>query len=165
MNSELILAFTSNTMLLMSLAVIYSIFPNQTKLKEIYIKILMGLLVAIIGVSIMYSRFDLMDGIYFDARAVAISVSGMFLGFIPTLIGGIVMILYRIYLGGPGVITGVLWIIIAGALGLLWRKFRLKNTRFDKYKITWIELYLIGFFIQIVMIVLQIGRASCRERV
>lgn len=154
MNSEIILAFTSNLMLLMSLAVIYSIFPNETKLKDIHIKLLMGVLVSVIGVSIMYSRFELMDGIYFDARAVAISVTGMFLGFIPTLIGGIVMISYRIYLGGAGALTGVLWIVFAGILGLLWRRFRLKNPKFDKYKVTWIELYLIGFFIQIFMILL-----------
>ena len=118
MNSEIILAFTSNLMLLMSLAVIYSIFPHETKLKEIYVKILMGVLVSFIGVSIMYSRFELMDGIYFDARAVAISVSGMFLGFIPTLIGGIVMISYRIYLGGAGTLTGALWVVFAGTISV-----------------------------------------------
>jgi len=154
MNSEIILAFTSNLMLLMSLAVIYSIFPHETKLKEIYVKILMGVLVSFIGVSIMYSRFELMDGIYFDARAVAISVSGMFLGFIPTLIGGIVMISYRIYLGGVGTLTGALWVVFAGTIGLLWRRFRLKNPKFDKHKVTWVELYLVGFFIQIFMILL-----------
>jgi diguanylate cyclase (GGDEF)-like protein/PAS domain S-box-containing protein len=157
MNGDLILSFTANIMLLMSLAVIYSIFPYETKIKDIYIKILMGLLVAVIGVSIMYNNFEIMDGLHFDARAVAISVSAMFLGVIPTLIGGFIMILYRIYLGGYGVITGVLWVIVAGALGLGWRFFRLKNPRFDKYKITWIELYLVGFFIQLVMITLLLS--------
>lgn len=154
MNTEIILSFISNIMLLLSLAVVYSIFPYESRLKVIYKKILMGIVVAIIGISIMYTRFELMDGVYFDARAVAISVTAMFLGLIPTLIGGIGMIGYRLYLGGAGALTGVLWIVIAGTLGLIWREYRLKNPKFDKYKITWIELYLVGFIIQVVMIVL-----------
>jgi len=154
MNGDLLLAFTSNIILLMGLAVVYSIFPYNTKLKDIYIKLLMGLLVAFVGVSIMYSNFELIDGVHFDARAVVISVTGMFLGLIPTLIGGIVMILYRFLLGGDGTLAGVLWIIVAGTLGLLWRTLRLKNPKFDKYKITWIELYVVGFIIQVFMITL-----------
>ncbi len=152
MNSEIILSFTANIMLLMSLAVVYSIFPYESRLKDIYKKILMGFVVAIIGVSIMYTRFELMDGIYFDARAVAISVTAMFLGLIPTIIGGIAMIVYRLYLGGTGALTGILWVIVAGGLGLIWRGFRLKNPKFNNYSITWIELYLVGFIIQVIMI-------------
>lgn len=157
MNSELILSFTSNIMLLMSLAVIYSIFPHESKIKNIIIKILMGLLVSVIGVSIMYTNFELIDGIFFDARAVTMSVTAMFLGLIPTIIGGIAMISYRLYLGGSGAFTGVLWIIVAGSIGLTWRFFRLKNPKLDMYKITWIELYLIGFTIQIIMVILLLS--------
>jgi diguanylate cyclase (GGDEF)-like protein/PAS domain S-box-containing protein len=154
MNTEIILSFTANIMLLMSLAVVYSIFPYESRLKDVYKKILMGIVVAIIGVSIMYTRFELMDGIYFDARAVAISVTAMFLGLIPTIIGGAAMIAYRLYLGGSGALTGILWIIVAGILGLIWRGFRLKNPKFSKFNITWIELYLVGFIIQVIMIAL-----------
>lgn len=154
MNSDIILSFTSNIMLLMSLAVIYSIFPYESRLRNIYKKIIMGIFVSIIGISIMYTPFELMEGIFFDARAVAISVTAMFLGVIPTLIGGLAMITYRIYLGGDGALTGVLWVVFAGGLGLFWRHYRLKNSKFDKYNITWIELYLVGFIIQVVMIVL-----------
>ncbi|KFZ27036.1 MAG: putative diguanylate cyclase YegE [Candidatus Izimaplasma bacterium HR2] len=154
MNTEMILSFISNILLLMSLAVVYSIFPYESRIKEIYKKIIMGFVVAIIGVTIMYRQFELMDGVLFDARAVAISVTAMFLGVIPTLIGGLAMIAYRIYLGGVGMLTGVLWIIFAATIGLFWRHFRLKNPKFQKYNISWIELYLIGFFVQVVMILL-----------
>ena len=141
MNSELILSFTSNIMLLMSLAVVYSFFPYESKIKSVYKKIIMGFFVALIGVTIMYTRFELTEGIVFDARAVAISVTAMFLGLIPTIIGGIAMITYRIIIGGDGVFTGILWVIFAGGLGLLWRHLRLKNPKFEKYKISWVELY------------------------
>ena len=154
MNVDIILSFTTNVMLLMSLAVVYSIFPYESRLKDIHKKIFMGVIVGFIGVTIMYAPFELMEGIFFDARAVAISVTAMFLGLIPTLIGAFAMISYRIYLGGDGALTGVLWVIFAGSMGLIWRHFRLKNPRFDKYKISWVELYFVGFIIQIVMIVL-----------
>lgn len=154
MNSEILLSFASNIMVLMSLAVVYSIFPYESRLKDIWKKIIMGVVVGFIGVTIMFTSYELMDGVVFDARAVAISVTGMFLGGIPTIIGGTAMILYRMSIGGDGMITGVLWIIVAAAMGLLWRKYRLKNPRFEKYNITWIELYLVAFIVQIVMIIL-----------
>lgn len=154
MNTDIILSFTTNILLLMSLAVVYSIFPYESKLKGIHKKIIIGFVVAIIGVVIMYKPFELMDGIFFDARAVAISVTAMFLGVIPTLIGGLAMITYRIILGGTGALTGVLWVVVAASIGLFWRHFRLKNPKFQKYNITWIELYLVGLFVQIVMVTL-----------
>ena len=43
MNSEIILSFTSNIMLLMSLAVVYSIFPYESRIRDVYKKVLMGI--------------------------------------------------------------------------------------------------------------------------
>lgn len=154
MNSEMILSLSSNLLLLMSLAVVYSVFPYKSNFRNIYRKIVMGFLVAAVGITIMYYPFELMEGIYFDARAVAISITAMFLGLVPTLIGGSVMIAYRIYLGGAGALTGVLWIIFAAVIGFAWRHLRLKNPKLIKHKITWVELYFLGFFIQVVMVAL-----------
>ncbi|MBU1020510.1 MAG: diguanylate cyclase, partial [Firmicutes bacterium] len=154
MDLDLILSFTSNIILLMGLAVIYSIFPSDTKLTELSKKFIMGLVVSFIGVSIMASHYNLQPGVVFDARAVAISISGMFLGVVPTLIGAFIMVLYRMLEGGVGTFVGVLWIIIAAILGLLWRHLRLKNSRFSAYKVTWIELYMFSLFVQIIMILL-----------
>ncbi|MCK5762025.1 MAG: diguanylate cyclase, partial [Candidatus Izimaplasma sp.] len=119
-------------------------------------KIIMGFLISFIGLTIMSTSYELAPGIVFDSRAVLISITGMFIGFIPTLIAGSFMILYRVFIGGPGAFTGVLWIIVAGAMGLLWRRFRLKNKKFDKYKITWIELYLFSLLVQVVMVGLML---------
>ncbi len=154
MNIDIITSFSANILLLLGLAVVYSIFPVQSKLNEIFKKILIGLLVSFIGITIMSAPYELAPGVVFDARAVVISITGMFIGIVPTIIAGIFMSLYRIYIGGPGAFTGVLWIIAAGAMGIAWRHLRLKNPKMDRYKITWIELYLVSLLVQIVMVVL-----------
>lgn len=154
MNIDIILSFTANILLLLGLAVAYSVFPLNTKIGTIGRGLIMGLLVSIIGITIMSTPYELAPGIIFDARAVAISVSGMFIGLIPTVIAATIMSLYRLYIGGAGAFVGVAWIIFAAVIGLLWRKFRLKNTRFEKTKITGMELYLVSLFVQIVMVLL-----------
>ena len=152
MYTEIIAAFLANILLILGIAVVYSIFPIDSKINELFKKIIMGLLVSVIGITVMSASFELAPGIVFDARAVVISITGMFIGLIPTLIAAIFMSIYRIFIGGPGAFTGVLWIIVAGAMGLAWRQFRLKNKKLDKYKINWVELYLFSLLIQIVMV-------------
>ena len=153
MNIEIIMSFMANILLLLGLAVVYSIFPIHSKMNEIIKRILMGLLVSFIGITVMSSPFELEPGLVFDARAVLLSISGMFFGFIPTIIPMIFMSIYRYFvIKGDGAFTGVLWIISSGILGLLWRQFRLKNSKMENVKITWIELYLFSILVQIVMI-------------
>ena len=152
MNIDILSAFLANILLLLGIAVVYSIFPITSKVSEFFKKIVMGLLVTLVGITIMSAPYELAPGIVFDARSVLLSITGMFIGLIPTLIAGFFMALYRIYIGGPGALTGVLWIIVSGALGLLWRQFRLKNKKLDKYKITWIELYFFSLLVQTFMI-------------
>jgi len=154
MNIDIILSFTANILLLLGLTVTYSLFPLKTKIGNTGRSIIMGILIAFIGVTIMSTPYELSPGIMFDARAVVISITGMFIGFIPTAIAGAAMIVYRLYIGGSGAYVGVAWVVFAATIGLLWRHFRLKNPRFDKYKITWIELYLVSLFVQIIMIAL-----------
>jgi len=154
MNIDIILSFSANILLLLGLAVTYSIFPLKTKIGNTGRSIIMGLLIAFIGVTVMSAPYELAPGLYFDARAVVISITGMFIGFIPVAIAGAFMIAYRLYIGGAGAYVGVAWIVFAAVIGLLWRKFRLKNPKFEKYRITWIELYLVALFVQIVMVLL-----------
>jgi len=141
----------------MSLAVVYSVFRNNSTIHPILRKTLMGLMVSVIVVFIMLGSFVLVEvdeGIMFDARAIIISVSGMFFGLIPTVMGVIAATTVRAIQGGVGMVTGIFWIFVSGALGLIWRKFRLKRTADSVHKITWLELYIYSLFIQIVMILL-----------
>lgn len=148
------IAFLSNTLLLMGISVVYSIFPNSLNIKSTMRKITMGMVVGLIGISIMSNHYELAPGLVFDARAVAMLMTGMFLGTIPALIAAIFMVGFRIFIGGEGVYVGIMWIIVSGGLGLLWRHLRLKGELLKDKKITWYELYFYGLFVQIIMVLL-----------
>lgn len=157
MNIEIFSNFLFNILLLMSMSVVYSVFKSDSFFHPIIRKILMGVLVGVIVGFIMWNSYILAEvdeGIMFDTRAVLLSVSGMFFGLIPTLIGMTVAIIVRISHGGIGMVTGIFWILASSAIGLLWRKYRLKRHESNILKINWIELYLFGLLVQIVMILL-----------
>lgn len=156
MNFEIVTAFSANVLLLLGIAVVYSMFPINSKMNSYLKRIIMGILVGVVGITIMSNHYELAPGIVFDSRAIIISITGMFIGYIATFVAAIFMVLYRIFIGGPGAFTGVLWIIVAGAMGLLWRQYRLKNPKMEKFKITWIELYLYSLLIQVVMVLLML---------
>jgi len=152
MNFEIVTAFLENILLLLSIAAVYSIFPLNSKLSDFWKRFIMGLLISSVGIVIMSTSYELAPGVILDARSILLSITGMFIGFIPTMMVAVSMIVYHLYIGGPGAFTGILWVITAGAMGLLWRKFRLKNPKMDKYKITWLELYLFSLLIQVFMV-------------
>ena len=156
MNIDIIYAFMYNILILLGLAVIYSIFPVQTNHKPILRKILMGFFVFIIGFMVMINSYNYTEGIFYDARSVIISISGMFLGLIPTIIGMIGLIVTRIFMGGAGVYAGVLSIFVSGGLGLLWRYYRLKNRNIDISDISILELYLIGVLVSMFVLLSQL---------
>ncbi len=151
---DISLAFLANTILLMGLAVIYSIFPLRQNIDNITRKVIVGLVGGVIGISIMASSYELSPGLVFDARAVAMLTIGMFLGTVPALIAGTFMILFRIYIGGAGMYTGILWVIVAGGLGMLFRHIRLKPNERKQITTSWIELYVFSFAVQVIMVLL-----------
>jgi hypothetical protein len=59
----------------------------------------------------------------FDAGSILISVSGLFYGLLPTSVAALIMILYRLSLGGAAA-TGITIVLCSAAIGLLWRKLR-----------------------------------------
>ena len=157
MDTQIFLAFINNMLLLMSASVVYALFKNESKFHPLLRKFLMGLSISLIVLIVMYFSYEVVsvkEGIFIDTRAVILSISGMFFGFIPTIMGMITAVIYRLAIGGDGAPVGVMWIIASGALGLLWRLYRLKRNKLNKYKINWIELYMFGLIIQIVMVTL-----------
>lgn len=152
MNLEIFIEFFQNLILLLAVSMLYIVFPIR-QLKFSYIKkIIIGCIIGLVGVGIMSIPFELAPGIIFDLRAVLISITGMFFGFIPTILTAIITILFRIYNGGIGVLSGVTEIIISMILGLLWHHFRFKKVVSSNNKLRNLELFLFGFIIGIVSI-------------
>lgn len=120
---------------------------KDEKNKSIINKIIIGFVLSGIGIVIMYSTWYWVPGIVFDTRSVMISISGLFFGFIPTVILMAVTTIVRLVMGGGGQWMGIAVIISSGTIGLLWRYFR-PNWKEKKFKI---ELLGMGLTVHLVM--------------
>lgn len=151
MDFDIIIGIMINTLILISLSLIYSLLPVRNTKNNIGRQMLLGVYISIVGLAIMNTPFEFQNGVFFDTRSILISSSGMFLGFIPTIIGSIILIVYRLYLGGAGMYTGALVVGTSAIIGLLWRRYRLKRIEIEK--IESYELLIIGFIVHFVMLV------------
>lgn len=149
--SNIFIDLSNNTILLFSLGLIYILVPVKDKQHSIYHKVGLGLLTGFIGLIIMSTPFDVADGIVLDTRSILLSVSGAFLGIIPTSIAVLMTSIYRLMSGGAGAYTGTFIIFITATIGILFGKYRLAYL--DKNPIKrMIELYLLGVVVHLVML-------------
>ena len=155
MNLNMFAEIIYNISLLLALCSVFVIlsykFRNLSKIK----KILLGLIIGLIGIAIMLNPFRLIEGVVFDVRSVLMVVSGMFFGFIPTVIGGIILIIFRIIEGGIGVLPGVTVIAFSAAIGIIWKRYRYSIVT-ERKKYRWLEFYIIGLITHIAMILIML---------
>lgn len=159
MNAEMIYSFLFSIFVLIGAGVIYSLFPATKKVPPIIRKITMGVIIALIGMTLMGSSYTYAQGVFYDARSVIISISGMFLGLIPTLIGMVGMVIIRFVIGGTGTTAGILSIISSGMVGLIWRKYRLYRKDMEQ-TFAWWEFYLVGLLTSVVVVLSQFALPS-----
>ncbi len=152
MTIELFVDLLTNIVLLMSLSVVYALFSNDTRLSRLSSKIAMGISVSVVGFVIMANAVETNPGIFFDGRSVLMLLTGIFFGVTPTIIGGIFLSIYRIIMGGDGVIPGILWVVIPGIIGLSWRFKRIKNEKVSLNKITIFEQFVLVLLTQMLMV-------------
>jgi MYXO-CTERM domain-containing protein len=116
-----------NAALLLAVAVVFDAVSlrvtfDRTRLQQA----ISGLLLGVIGVSIMLTPWQFAPGIFFDTRTVLLNIIGLFFGAIPTVAALAVMIAWRVVQGGPAAFTGIVGMLVAAGLGLLWRRRRRK---------------------------------------
>ncbi|MBN2885307.1 MAG: EAL domain-containing protein [Chromatiaceae bacterium] len=128
----ILVGLIQNTTLLLTLAVTYSLVIARLPRERYSTESLNGLLfggVALVG---MLMPVTLMPGLIFDGRTVILSLAGLFGGLPAAAIAALITGLYRLWLGGPGVVMGVGTIVTAATLGVLfhlaWRagRFRIR---------------------------------------
>ncbi|MBK6682148.1 MAG: response regulator [Ignavibacteriales bacterium] len=148
MGESIFLGLVLNTALLIALGLIYNLIRGLTAITNRYVKeTLIGLSTGAIGIAIMGTPWVLMEGVVFDTRSVLISISGMFFGTIPTIIGMVMMALFRLSSGGSGVEMGIATVVVCGSIGIVWRKVREGKVN----KISLPELYLFGIVVHLGM--------------
>lgn len=152
MSSELIKDLLANTALLLSISIVYNLFFIRIASRKKWLEAVLGIFLGGVGILLMVNTVNFTNGIIFDTRSILISVSGMFLGYLPTIIATLLISAYRLYLGGAGALTGVLVTVTSALIGLIWYQYRLQKI-VKKSRQVWPELYLFGLLVHFVMLV------------
>lgn len=150
MFNDFLNGLTLNTALLLIICVIFiTLYAQYWKKKSVYSYIL-GVIIGLVGILLLYNTVELKPGVVFDTRSILISISGMFFGLIPTVVGTVMICAYRIFIGGPGVYMGIFVTITSAAAGILWK--RLRWDRITGKKNHWVEFYLFGLATHVLML-------------
>jgi diguanylate cyclase (GGDEF)-like protein len=115
-------------------------------------KILIGFMIGVFTIGVMTYPFEVFVGVRIDTRSIIMALSGLFFGAIPTFVAVILASTYRIYLGGVGMMAGLVIIIISGGVGLVWRHFLYDQLTEKKLKHPWWNLYFMGIIVHFGMI-------------
>ena len=144
---DFVLTLVQNGAFLLALVLIYEVLSRRPMAaRGIAPQLATGLAVSGIAAIIMLTPLQYAPGIILDTRSVLISLSGLFFGSIPTLITVITAAIVRAYIGGVGVETGILTILITAGVGLSWRWLRRPSLGSISSK----ELYAFGLVVHAV---------------
>lgn len=145
----IIIELIFNLSLLVAVSVISGFIETYWKRNTVQGVVMQGLLfggVALIG---MLNPFELAPGIIFDGRSVVISLCTLFFGPVAGLLAIMMALLYRIYLGGGGLITGVSVIVSSYLIGVIFYYKKRKRRK----PITALHLYIFGLLVHIAMVI------------
>jgi len=125
MTGSIALCLIQNTAVLLSFSMLYDyLWVREEKAGSWYAKVVTGLIVGCIGLVLMMTPWTLSSGLIFDTRSILLSISGLFLGAIPTIVAMVITGSYRLLFGGDGLWMGLAVVFSSGMIGILWGKLR-----------------------------------------
>ncbi len=157
-----------NAALLLAVAVVFDVASSRVSIDRSRIEqAISGLLLGVIGISIMLSPWQFAPGIFFDTRTVLLAVAGLFFGAIPTVIALAMMIVFRLTQPGAAAVTGIAGMVLAAALGLAWRYRRrvLEDLSFRQLLIFGLGAHVIILGQTTLLLLLTVPRAAASAAV
>ncbi|MDP2401692.1 MAG: LytS/YhcK type 5TM receptor domain-containing protein, partial [Actinomycetota bacterium] len=140
----------NNIALLVTLSVIHLLILRRWERHTLGHRVLSGLLYGLVAIAGMAAPVVVDPGLIFDGRSIVMGIAGLFGGPVVAGIAAVVAGAYRLSLGGPGLMMGVLTIVEAAAIGVI--VYYLRRTRPAVSKP--LSLWLFGLAIHIVMLAL-----------
>ncbi len=125
-------------------------FQVSTYIKETYdqsSEILDAFLFGVIGMLIMSFPYVPSSGLFIDTRSILVGLIAYIFGGKTSYFLMIILIIYRVILGGNGAFVGILIIVTSGIIGLLFRKIDTKLLK--RYSL--LNFYLFGIIIHLIM--------------
>ena len=132
-----------NAELLISLCLIFEISLFIEVDDRLSRKTLNIALLCLVGILVINAPWVILPGIHLDARVVFIGLLFLIFEEKPSIIVVLVLILYRILIGGDGSVAGVVMMALAALTGYGWKKLNLSAFINN----IWISLYLLGLLL------------------
>ncbi len=148
MNEVTIVKLINNVALLMSLSVFNNVGHLLFKVHEKTERVFDGMIIGVIGICLMLVPLTITPYLIIDTRSILFSVTSLTFGFVPTLIGIIITILFRFAMGGVGQLTEILIVVSVSLFGLFCRRYT--TSIIQKHRI--LALYAFGLLTHIIML-------------
>jgi diguanylate cyclase (GGDEF)-like protein len=113
-----------NITLLVALTTIYQVVLSRNKKNPLTQVLLFGVLFGLAGVVGMMAPVQYGNGVIFDGRSIILFIAGMFGGPLSALISALIISLYRVWLGGGGVLVGIAVIVVSASIGVAFYFYR-----------------------------------------
>ncbi len=117
MISNIISDLAVNMSLLISLVFIQNLVRFSGGKTDRLKFLVQGFFVGLTSIILMNNSFEAIPGLIFDTRTILLSVSGLLLGIVPTVLGALMAGAFRIWIGGVGMIAGVLSVVLSAGIG------------------------------------------------
>lgn len=149
---QLFIALAQNAALLVALSVLYSLLSKFRQQNRTKYNILVGILFGAIAIAGMNIPLYYEPGIIYDARSVVLVLSGLFGGWLASVVAILMAGAFRLFIGGIGVIPGIITIATCAIIGLSFRKFYHDRPE----NLSLLTLWLLGFLSHIIMLSIQL---------
>ena len=124
---QIALNLVLNTTLLLSICIIFNQFYQKLHGQSVWYRMIGGVILGFAGIAIVTIAIRLPNGVIFDTRSILLCVSGLFYGAVPTMIAALIVALYRVSIGGPGVYMGVAVTIFSALIGIIFGYMPARN--------------------------------------
>ncbi len=139
-----------NLSILAVLLVLSNFLDDHFDRRSLTGQVLQGLLFGSIVVVAMSYPFQYAEGIFFDGRTIVVSIGTVFFGPVTGSLAMLTAVIYQVWMGGQGVMMGILTITFAFIIG--WVFYRLKSKNPAGQASTW-QLFYMGVIVHFMMVV------------
>ena len=132
-----IIPLLNNLTFLMALCLIALLAFSWLTSQKLWQKSAIGFVFGLASIGVMHNSIEIVPGLFFDMRTIILPLAGIFGGYVIAIIAALLSLVYRVWVGGPGMIFGFIIILSSAAIGALF--YYLKDRKIIKSPV---KLYL-----------------------
>jgi two-component system cell cycle sensor histidine kinase/response regulator CckA len=123
--TALFLGLFNNLAIFIVLVAVYGVLNSHFEKSALLTRqAVVGFSFGLFAIGCMYVKIHVAEGVIVDQRNTVVALSGAFGGPLSALVCAVMTGAYRIYLGGAGILGGVIGVCLAAAAGIIFYKLR-----------------------------------------